>query len=858
MRYFSKTENENLYNSNLPDKLKNYIANFNEIIICYLKEKFQDKDNFNIFLNTIMESYKKVKYEISDEINATACFSYNKATDELTFKINTNTLDMYSIEEGLIGIYFHEFSHFISYVLKVDTRIRIEEAIADLFSDELIDYFNNTFANEHLLDYKKSIYETPGSIVRSACIISNNPSELLWEYYNKNIKNFFEKVYKKELTELILNIEEYTNSYNYINEEEQKGIKQTLETINPLTIPEKFIRLNTIAQEELYKKLQELNLTETQIKEKFPNIPTEFFEKYSILFSDLNTQKQNIINSEITEKNIEQIAQSFLKHIDIDNYENTKQKLGIYNDYVIDAMLNIIKYTKIYTFDAQQLIATFYAYDLIYNEKDYENESLYEKLKTMGFDNYIEKSTYNQINEQAKRIYNKLKNVEKQNRFQIIKELLKKQIKDSITLDYLEKQLKDKKITLDNYIELMIESYKKSNEKNVYTPKIYLISLIQKYVKEISKNKKINITTFEETKTSLTEYIGKLNSEIDINSIILRNWDKKNISIYDIVEILSINKIGTTTSSENFEDIRIIGLIEAKEEQNLSNIFRYIKAINSENYCESLPFYYHKKNSFVYDKTRATKEIENTFFQILENESRKKNPLLLEQVKDNYLDLLYFYRYKSLDQISEQDIKIIKGIKKFENIDEQERNFDKVFGHYFDKEIYNSINEYPHLAATYLGRYLPYYTSITTSTLYFMHNDITKYDNEILHNEYLKAFLKIANEIINNNYNIPEYELKYEGLEHEQEILKRAPYNILNESDEEKLILALIEICNIKIKKIFIEKVETFEKKEDLLQETIKKIEELHESTTVNIIKTKTEELLNILKNITLEIEKTK
>ena len=67
---------------------------------------------------------------------------------------------MYSIEKGLLGIYFHEFSHFISHAFEMQRTICIEEGIAELVSYELIYYFNNEFSQQEIIEKKTKLQFT--------------------------------------------------------------------------------------------------------------------------------------------------------------------------------------------------------------------------------------------------------------------------------------------------------------------------------------------------------------------------------------------------------------------------------------------------------------------------------------------------------------------------------------------------------------------------------------------------------------------------------------------------------------------------------------------------------------------------
>ena len=149
MPILSREDNKNLFESNLPEDLKHQIASFNELIMAFFKENFQTHEGYEELIKKIKETYPKVEYKIEPLANGGACLYYESNGKELkyTFAISPHTLNNFSAENGLIGIYFHEFFHLITKIADKELGTRIDEGMADLFSDAVVNYFNESFMN---------------------------------------------------------------------------------------------------------------------------------------------------------------------------------------------------------------------------------------------------------------------------------------------------------------------------------------------------------------------------------------------------------------------------------------------------------------------------------------------------------------------------------------------------------------------------------------------------------------------------------------------------------------------------------------------------------------------------------------
>lgn len=853
MPIFSKEDNKNLYESNLPEKLKYQIASFNELIMVFLKENFGNHDGYNNFISKIKEAYLTIQYELSDDIDSNACFSRNQDED-LKFCISNKALDMYSSEEGLIGIYFHEFFHFISYVFNASIGQRMEEGFADLFSDILVDFFNQNFAKENILKYKDSIYYESASIVRST-FIKCSPIEHIWNYLNdkKQLFKTYTEVFGENEATIIFNTEKYSNIIHFISELENNYIKEAYKNSKIENIPTMCIMRNSTLQEIIYKKTQEDNLDENQIKNKYPNIPNSFYERYKNAFSNIYKEKRKIIkNSKVNESELEQLCNNFINQIQ-KTILNPNEKKGIFNDYIVDITLYIGKYSNIFTFDVQTLFSFLHAYNLYYNKKQYSSKKLYESLKTCGYNQIFEEEFYKTIDEKSKKIYDLFINKSKEEVENILKAMLSIQIKNSVLIEYYSAQQEKKEITIDEHLEKMIEMIKKSKEESVFVPNVILDKYINVYIKEISKNEKLTLNSFKEAKNKLEQTFKELevNDIIGLKERILLYWDINNISIYDVVEILAEYGIKNNISSITYEPIRIKGLTEIQQENDINNIFRYIKAIQQNSFNKENPFTY-KPRGRGYDYADSISQIKTIIKEKLGEYSRNDNQYLLQKIKNNDLDLIYFYKYQSSDQINKQDEEILKRIFKIENVDG--KKYSQVFDFNFDSEKYNQLKERPHLAAMYIVGFMPnkdqFSQRIDTLALSIAINDYKKYDEPAIKNEYKKTILRNVKGIINNEYKIEIHHYSF-GLDHELNILENIEaLNILDNTTLNALIAKIIEICDKKTDIIFTTNEEVFYKKDELLEETkysikkaIEKIENEQIKNELSIILTKIEKI---------------
>lgn len=828
MRFFNEEDNKNLYESELPDVLKNYIANFNEIIICYIKEKFEDNDKLDDFLNEIKEKYKKVTYELDKDPYSDAYASYNYIFEKFT--INKKALDLFSIEQGLLAIYFHEFSHFLSSIKNQKTTTRIEEGIADLFSDELVEYFNKSFAEKEIIDKKASTYKISSSTIRNACLINNNIKDLLWNYYNSNKKelnDFFANAYGEEATKLMFDIEKYSNNHSYMLEKEKEYIQQALKDKDIINAKEIYIRLNTVLQDAICKQLLEKSISLEEAQEKYKNIPKEFFDDYKIMFSSINVDKEEIIKKEeINESELENLAENFLKFANIEQYQNPNNKTGLNNRIELDFILNFIKYKNIFNMDMSTILPLIYAYKCKYNNIQYKTEDLKNITSEFGLCDRINKKTIDRMLTIGEKVNQKFSNLTTEQCFEEIKKAIKKQIKDLTKIDFYKTKLKDKKININEFIDSLKKEYKNSEKDEIYEPTQYIIQIIQEYAKSQQEN--LNLETFEKTKNNLEQEINELNAPYipSITGNILYTWDIDKTSVYDTEEILSKYNIETNIPNTNFEDIRIKNIIEISKENDINNIIKYIH-ITSNNRNDNAPYLYRKRGRMV-TEIESIKNIKEIVYEKIKEASKNNNEILKQKVENNDRDLIKFYQYRSLKPLTEDDKKIIQQITGIEKDSDKPTDY---FEYKFNEEIYNKLKEYPHLALTYIANYQPHasLSMVDTWSIFQSYNNSTY---PYLKQQNKDLFIELVTEI-NKSYEPAPYD---KNITYEINLLSQYPYGMLDEQTQKQFIEELLNVCN---KKIDILTTETIEdsKKELLQQEIQKNIERGIKNTNSEYIK---------------------
>lgn len=838
MRFFDVEDNKKLYESDLPDTLKNYIANVNEVIIFFLKEKFKDQEKLNEFLNNIKENYKKTNFKLIKDEYSSSNAAYNTFTK--TFEINEKTLEQINLEQGLLAIYFHEFSHFISSINNKKITKRKEEGIADLFSDELVDYFNKTFKQQTTIEKKSSEYKKSSSIIRNACLLNNNTQDLIWNYYQNNeekVKDFFKKAYGNDATNLIFNIETYSNNPYYISKKEEEYISKALENKDIENIEEIYIRLNTILQKRLCEKLIEKKYTLEQIKQEYKQIPKEFYENYKIMFSNINQEKQEIINSEeLSNEKLETLAENFLNYININQYINPNQTT---NEIEIELPMNLSKYIDIFKINMVPLIPALHAYKLKYNNKNFSEKEMLNLTKRLGFNQQMSEKIIERMTQLAQIAFNQFKNLTEEECFEIIKKILKQQIKDLTKKEFYLNKLNNKKINIEEYINIISEEYKNS-ESQLYDPSLYIISIIEEYTKR--QTEELNIDTFEQTKQEIQKVLSKINPQYtpSIVGYIINSWNIEKKSIYNILEILTKNKIETNISSEAFEDIRIKGIIELSKEKNINNIIKYINnIINSEN--DNIPFFY-KKNGNIISKTDSTKTTQKIIFEKLEEAVKNNNEILKEKIKNNDKALIKFYEYRNQTPLKEDEKIIIQkltGIKKDSNI------ITDYIETKFNNELYEKLKQYPTLALTYIGYFQPN-AQVTIYDTYRILKNYNTIKHPYLKEENKNLFIELVKEI-NKGYEIKQYELRNIDITYELKLISNFPYEILDEETQKKFIIELLNICNKKTEQLFINNIEQIEQLKYNLKTTIDNIK-------YEYIKNELEKIYNKIKTYEIKI----
>ncbi len=852
MPVLSREDNRKLFESNLPEELKHQIASFNELIITFLKETFKDYEGFEKICNEIIERLKITEYKISDKINSKASFEYNDTTKKYKFIINGSTIDMYSSEEGLIGIYFHEFFHLISNTLKAKIGTRMEEGMADLFSDMLVDYFNRTFAKKEILKPKDSNYEIPASIVRSA-IISTNPEDLLWQYLTdiNKLKETYKNTFGLEASDLIFMIEEKIGNSKYINEQEERYISEAIKKIKVSSLPSICIMRNTIIGKIICEKIEKSGLSEEQVKKQFPNIPEMFFKDNKFIFSDINKRRIAIINNDsLDEKSLNELLNFFLAEFDTVAKDPNK-KIGIYNNYTIDLMLYLLNHSKCYNVESVVLVPIFYAYNLIYNGSNYNEQGVLDILKLIGFNETLQSELYKTITSKAKTTYEAFKQISKEEAYQKIRSIISREFKSNIKIQAFQEQLKTNRIAHQKHLNKLIENIQNLKIENIYTPTSLLREFISQFIKERSKNIKLSIQSFDKVKQTIDSIIKQLEitCEMDVSSLILHEWNPENVSIIDVIEIVSHFGLPDRCTGDYFDDIKIRGISELEKNINVESAIRYINAVNTPKYQDASSFNLIEWMQN-FDYTESTKQIKQIMKSFVIKELRSGNKTLKEKVDAEDRNLLYFCKDMSGDAIKETDKDILKKVFGKETTVE---SYSFLFESEFQIETYNALKENPHLAAMYISHYLPNGSPGFVVNLTCAIDDFNQNENAFLKNEYKTQVQEIIKKILSNDYDPGKDNLYGSCIDYELKLLKQDLNNIVDNETKTKLISKVINICNIKIPILLNPETETYQQKTELLERIKKGIEEVISQTQNQIVKVELEKTLENLKSYSFE-----
>lgn len=830
MPIFSREDNKNLYESNLPAGLRNQIISFNELIMYFIKEKFKDYEGFDEVYEKIKERVKNTKYSICDINDALGTY------DDESILISSKLLDDNTLENGkieseknLISIYFHEFFHLISAVLLGEhDDSRFEEGMADLFSDSVLLFFNIEFAKKDVLENQKSGYCGPNNILRNTAIFTE-PSNLIWQYLTDKDKfrKIFLDIFGEEATDLMFRIDETTDVLEYMSDQEAEYIRNAIKNIDISNIPSVCIMRNEIIGKRICEKIIELGLTEEQARERFPNLPALFFKENEFSISDIARKRSLLVASEtLDEKALDDLA----------------------DEWMAD---NILSMDKFENFDATVIISNLYAYNLVSDGLEFDEQGIIDLLEGEGADYNLQKDLFVMIISKSKEIYNKFKGMSKDAMYEKVKNVFLEEFKNDIRASFYYKQYQDKKITNEEYLKKLLECIQKSRIDGIYVSNELLRKYIKGLVREISKCKKLDIQSFGEVKQSVKKTMLELNipCEIDISSIIIRTWDPNNVSIIDVLDILSHFGLPCIYDGGYFEDVKIRGIQELSKGLDMEKALQFVKAVSAVNtdVFDVAEVFFSSASFKELFWTSTTSNIFKIIINFLNNQLKNGEKTLNDKVKNYDRDLLYFYHHTiKFNDVDDDDVEILKRV--FNIDDDLEYEYETFFSSKFDIKKYNMLKEYPHLAVTYLSYYLPEDNSCTFENLVCAIDCYKEYEHPFLKEEYKKVIKKIINGILDNSYEIDDISCD-DLIEHETKLLGYDLSDIIDDETKIDLMLKTFELISIKISILLNQDSENGQSKEEVIEQIRESIKNAIDESKDEGVKEELTGLLELLKN---------
>lgn len=703
---------KNIYESNLPDDLKKMVSTINKFIVAYLIENFKDKENINHYISKVIENMNELKYGVVDNINAVAAFVHSEdINSEKALVFTKDSLNLYDVNNKLISIYFHEFSHFLSYIVNGENISKeLEEGFADLFSDELVDFFN-LLNQENKIAYKDSTYDYQGAIVRNASILNGSSSDLLWEYYNgKN--NTLKKVYDDEILNKIYELNSFSDIDNSIYRQIEAGIKQKLKIKEVLNLNSRYIMRNPIVCDLIIDEVQNKKYDEKYLKENYKNIPNYFYKNYSSKLSKSHNMILDLMTKEYIDDNeVDAIAEEVLSFFRINNYKDATHKYGIYDNYPIDFMLDI---TSIGSICFKTVYAYMLSYELKYKIQKYDEEKINSDLYKIGMHEIINKDYIKSVKEAAKSIYNKTLNINSDEHFSLLKNVIKQEVKNDIYIKFYTKKLDSKQISISDYCNALLLQTKRSNQvNNLFSSPLYSC-IIDEFVSENTRQLELNENNYNLIKNDLIKLLGNKDKEFLqlLNGKILAAWDKNNISYYNFVDLVGKYPIGTGIDSNTFDDINVLGLSEVKNSHNVENIIKYLKACDTKNYKETKSVNIVARPNGMMDINNNVQQINEIIRNTIIEEEKNENKEIYKLIETNDDAFINFFECLDFIDLSQDDIKYLANVKKeFDNDYNQIdiKNMSDFARLNYNEEIYNKLKAKPHLAAMYINHFLDNY-----------------------------------------------------------------------------------------------------------------------------------------------------
>lgn len=802
---------DKIMKSNLTDEMKILFIKVNSIIFEFLKEKYQDYDNFDDFYNKITEFVNNVDYLVVDDPTCNACFCHNDITKDYCFKFNKDMFKHYSFTTGSLAIYIHEFSHLISKAISQINMQRMEEGMADLFSDVIIKYINdNKLLGDIKIEYKATSYVVAGSVVRNVCLEDNDYIDLLWNYYNIDtnevtLLKMYEKAYGLEATEFLFKCETLFGNITEMLDKEKKYIEDYLLTLDDetlLSLPTICIRCNKILMDKISDILVERKLNIEEAVEKYPNLPFEFKRDYKSKLSPLKFVVESAKKEEDTNKRMEKVVEAtsiFFKALNIDSLSDATKKYGVYDEYTIDILLILsFDYGKCIDVLWMNLFPYLYAYENRYKEISVLDRKSFDKYFTScGFDKVLSGEAFDFYFDITDNVFNGMKEKSKEECFNDIKKILSGLVYEHVEAVKIKNDFEDNKINEEEFKNQMLSLNNKLSDD--YLPLYSLFMSLKFLVLRHTKGKKIDEPLFKEVKKELDEYIKQFNLPFDLCSIpfilVIGNNDKT--SIFDTVDILSKNEVHSEYFVKSFREIYSLGALETLGQISVENIINYAHAYEQDCYSNNESLYYQRRNSMCYEEFKSVKSINMNILESIIKYSLENNTLINENLLNN-IELLYFI--KRVD--SSNDINLLMEVLKDKVSDIEIKSTDtfnnivnKMYIDLTKEEQLLELSNYPYLYARYVSNLLPNNKYDTIESLKNLVKDYSKCDIDIIKKAYNYLIEKDLMKIFNGKINSLNSEQN--NINNILELLSYDLTTFASEDFMDAIILKLIDRFNV-------------------------------------------------------------
>ncbi len=788
------------------DKLEN--SQINKII----------DESIEMYLNHLqkytrnVEEYQKLKdhlYNINRVIykSTSAHAAITKLDNEYYLKINENLINevvnnQNLHKEKLIRVLLHELTHATTRFYQGEEKlVRYEEGIADLLSD--IIYKENYKSDK----FKETDYLNSNTIIRTISSISNE--KLIYSYITGNNKfsedfhltKFYQQLAKNiggNNADKLLKYETENPTLQNLYKEEKdiierickQKINKKIGEIDPI-----YLHNNEIIQNIIYNQLVEEKTTDIKdIKEKYPNIPEEFYVNYSLKLSEMGT-KVNYLNEsfEVDPKKTKKYMSEIIEELSSKSYESIKEcKIKEKRTEKIIEVLNQISSAKqilevsnieLFSITSMLILSEIKASEIPENQIESHVNKIMRELLYKEDNNVtliIKAETLNNY-----QIYKNKDDITEE-----IFTMYKRNIYNVITLNYYSKRLKEQKITLNEYKEVFDKLYRETTKNNNNYPHTLYV-MYAETITEYNLNKKDfdierQIDYFEK---DLQNYNFKINPLYE--SKIVKVLLKKQPSIVNLFKALSKKDLRILDYLMYNEELN--GIITDLEKLTKEELQKLLVLYNTENY---------QKNINVIANNKGISSNKNKLVNMIYDEV--SNQIINNYISDNndYKDIISskeFIEFSVNEQSKESkktliDFELSKLSKKHPEITKKINSSDNLFTigdsliKINDRADNNSIEAYKETLKMY--EKTPYLKNIFIKTITITMSQTIRYDPRTMKNT-IERYMKYKE--------IPEFKTV---LEESIQILKKSLldnkiFEISNTLYNINSLLELDEIHNV-------------------------------------------------------------